>query len=109
MSSEFVDEPKARALYEKMLDTAREAETMHYRSDYECDLGVMKLEASYEIWMKKPGYARIEVQSPAWKRSITGTITEGWLSWASTVRIARRSPQSFLRTWVSLHHGNGLD
>jgi len=48
----FKDEPEAHALYEKMIETMRNAETLYYKGD--CG------DCTYMIWMKKPNYFRVE-------------------------------------------------
>lgn len=55
------DEPAARALYEKMIETMRNAETLSYVSDYRWGREHMELgRCTYTIWMKKPNYFRVE-------------------------------------------------
>ncbi|MFC1603543.1 DUF2092 domain-containing protein [Planctomycetota bacterium] len=53
----FRDEPKARALYEKMIETMRQAESLSYT--VKCS-GQGIYDASYMVWMKKPNYFRVE-------------------------------------------------
>jgi len=48
----FKDEPEAHALYEKMIETMRSAESLSYKGD--CG------NCTYMIWMKKPNYFRVE-------------------------------------------------
>jgi hypothetical protein len=48
----FKDEPEAHALYEKMIETMRNAESLSYKGD--CG------NCTYMIWMKKPNYFRVE-------------------------------------------------
>ena len=48
----FKDEPEAHALYEKMIETMRNAESLSYKGD--CG------NCTYTIWMKKPNYFRVE-------------------------------------------------
>lgn len=48
----FKDEPQAHALYDKMIETMRNAESLSYKGD--CG------NCSYMIWMKKPNYFRVE-------------------------------------------------
>ncbi len=51
------DEPEARALYEKMIETMRKAESLSYTSSYQFD---NRGPCIYKIWMKKPNYFRVE-------------------------------------------------
>jgi len=48
----FKDEPEAHALYEKMIETMRNADSLSYTGD--CG------NCTYMIWMKKPNYFRVE-------------------------------------------------
>jgi len=52
----FKDEPEAHALYDKMIETMRSAETLTYRSG--CVASGKG--PAYTIWMKKPNYFRVE-------------------------------------------------
>jgi peroxiredoxin/outer membrane lipoprotein-sorting protein len=55
------DEPAAHALYEKMIETIRQAESLSYQSL--CS-GPDGRESAYNIWLKKPNYFRIEMNNP---------------------------------------------
>jgi len=52
----FKDEPEAHALYDKMVETMRNAQTLSYRGG--CVASGKG--PAYEIWMKKPNYFRVE-------------------------------------------------
>ena len=52
----FQDEPEAHALYDKMIETMRNAESLSYRGG--CTASGKG--PAYEIWMKKPNYFRVE-------------------------------------------------
>lgn len=52
----FQDEPEAHALYDKMIETIRNAQTLSYRGG--CVTSAKG--PAYEIWMKKPNYFRVE-------------------------------------------------
>ena len=52
----FKDEPEAHALYDKMIETMRNAETLSYRGG--CIASGKG--PAYVIWMKKPNYFRVE-------------------------------------------------
>jgi len=58
--SVFKDEPAARALYEKMIETMRNAESLSYTSDYRFG---SRGPCTYTIWMKKPNYFRVETKN----------------------------------------------
>ena len=52
----FKDEPEAHALYEKMIETMRNAETLSYRGS----CSATGRGPAYEVWMKKPNYFHVE-------------------------------------------------
>lgn len=54
---DFKDEPAARTLYEKMIETMRKAESLSYTSNYQY---ASFNPCTYKIWMKKPNYFRVE-------------------------------------------------
>ncbi len=77
-------DPKAQALYEKMIQTMRNAQTIYYESIYECEEleGETIPKSNYKIWMKKPNYALIELeQERELKGVIIGDGTYCWLYW----------------------------
>ncbi|HUU18837.1 MAG TPA: TlpA disulfide reductase family protein [Sedimentisphaerales bacterium] len=58
------DEPNAPALYYKMIETLRKAETLYYESEYQRELGgKRKSHCTYRFWAKKPNYAKFESSS----------------------------------------------
>ena len=54
------DEPAARALYDKMIETMRQAESLSYKSV--CS-GPDERESTYNILLKKPNYFRVETSN----------------------------------------------
>jgi hypothetical protein len=57
----FRDEPEAHALYDKMVETMRKAESLSYESTYRWEAKGKELtHCTYAIWMKKPNYFRVE-------------------------------------------------
>jgi peroxiredoxin/outer membrane lipoprotein-sorting protein len=58
----FQDEPAAHALYDKMIETMCNADTLSYESDYRW--GATR-QCKYRAWMKKPNYFRVEAMIPA--------------------------------------------
>jgi outer membrane lipoprotein-sorting protein len=52
----FKDEPEAHALYDKMIETMRNAESLSYRGN----CSASGIGPAYIIWMKKPNYFRVE-------------------------------------------------
>lgn len=59
----FVDEPAAHQLYTQMVETMRKAHTLSWSSDYSWSAGTQRLgQATYQIWLKKPNYARMEAR-----------------------------------------------
>jgi len=76
----FQDEPRARALYEKMVETMRQAESLSYT--VKCN-SQGRPGASYTVWMKKPNYFRVETANQ--RDEMCGTIVgDGehlWIFW----------------------------
>ena len=60
----FEDEPEGRALYKKMIDTMRQAESLSYTGKCNNQEKNWKLHrnvsGTYNIWMKKPNFLRVE-------------------------------------------------
>lgn len=55
------DEPEARALYAKMIETIRRARSLSYESAFRNEPGDDELDhCTYGVWMKKPNYFRVE-------------------------------------------------
>ena len=77
----FRDEPKARALYEKMIETMRQAESLSYT--VKCSEPWHVLVASYTIWMKKPNYFRVETANRRDEKcgTIVGDGEHLWIFW----------------------------
>ena len=76
----FRDEPKARALYEKMVETMRQAKSLSYT--VKCG-GQGRPEASYTVWMKKPNYFRVETVNRRNENcgTIVGDGEHLWIFW----------------------------
>jgi len=76
----FRDEPEARALYEKMVEAMRQAESLSYTA--KCSSSD-HLVGFYTVWMKKPNYFRVETASR--RDEMCGTIVgDGehlWIFW----------------------------
>jgi len=57
----FKDEPEARALHVKMIETMRNAESLSYESNYRTEAdGEEYGRCTYTIWMKKPNFFYVE-------------------------------------------------
>jgi len=76
----FRDEPKARALYEKMVEAMRQAESLSYT--VKCS-GQSSVSASYTVWMKKPNYFRVETANRRDEKcgTIIGDGEHLWIFW----------------------------
>ncbi|MHC4537694.1 MAG: redoxin domain-containing protein [Planctomycetota bacterium] len=55
------DEPAAHALYDKMIETIRQAESLSYESV--CSGGPEERNTTYNILLKKPNYFRVEISN----------------------------------------------
>jgi len=63
-----VDDPQAHALYDRMVQALREAETLYFESEYRYGFEDAPWEpVTYRAWLKKPNCARLE----AW---VNGTL-----------------------------------
>ena len=84
--AEFKDEPEAHALYGKMVETMRKAESLSYVSDYRTEMEDERIadmyRGRYAIWLKKPNYVRLEV---TWQGQVVGILVgDGeffWIHW----------------------------
>ena len=76
----FRDEPEARALYEKMVETMRQADSLSYT--VKCGSSGHR-KGSYTVWMKKPNFFRVETANR--RDEMCGTIVgDGeylWIFW----------------------------
>lgn len=86
----FADEPEARALYEKMIETMRSADSLSYKSDYRWESKGREIgRCTYTIWMKKPNHFRVEtINSGGLEGGIL--IGDGDYLWSFLRRIQRR-------------------
>ena len=71
----FKDEPEAHGLYDKMIETMRNAESLSYKGD--CG------NCTYTIWMKKPNYFRVETINRQGVKcgTIVGDGDNLWIYW----------------------------
>ncbi|MGB2864421.1 MAG: DUF2092 domain-containing protein [Sedimentisphaerales bacterium] len=76
----FRDEPKARALYEKMIETMQQAESLSYTVK-RGDQG--RSNSTYTVWMKKPNYFRVETANRRDEKcgTIVGDGEHLWIFW----------------------------
>ena len=76
----FRDEPRARALDEKMIEAMRQAESLSFT--VKCG-GRTSLSASYTVWMKKPNYFRVETANRRHEKcgTIVGDGEHLWIFW----------------------------
>jgi outer membrane lipoprotein-sorting protein len=79
----FKDEPAAHALYDKMVETMRNADTMYYQSEYRWEAQGREIgHCTYRIWMKKPNYARVEAARDGQQSGIlVGDGDYFWIFW----------------------------
>jgi outer membrane lipoprotein-sorting protein len=81
----FQNEPSARALYDQMVKTMRQAKSLSWVSEYRWEVkGDTLGKATYRIWLKKPNYVRLEA-APAGKTKPIGILVgDGdyfWVYW----------------------------
>jgi len=80
----FEDEPAARRLYEKMIETMRKAQTLSYKSTHrDVSDGEEYGRSSYTIWMKKPNlfYAEAINEDNKSKGILVGDGQYAWNFW----------------------------
>ena len=77
----FRDEPAARALYEKMIETMRQAETLSYTG--KCSSRKSWRDGTYMIWMKKPNYFLVETIDGQGEKggTLVGDGNDLWIYW----------------------------
>jgi hypothetical protein len=99
----FKDEPEAHRLYEKMIETMRNAESLYYRVRYsESDVV-----PEYIIWLKKPNYFRVEAFNSLGDQcgTLVGDGDNLWIYWplwnspiADEIWVDRKSrPQVYMK------------
>jgi len=79
------DDPAAHALYTKMVEAMRRADTLSWVADFRWEARGRQLgHATYRIWLKKPNYARLEAM-PVGKSDPVGILVgDGdyfWIYW----------------------------
>lgn len=76
----FKDDPAARALYEKMIETMRQAETLSYTG--KCSSRSWR-DGTYVIWMKKPNYFLVETINSQDEKcgTLVGDGNDLWIYW----------------------------
>jgi outer membrane lipoprotein-sorting protein len=78
------DESDARALYEKMIETMRNAESLSYTSNYRGQArGEELARCTYTIWLKKPNYFRVETAHADGQKggTLVGDGDYLWIFW----------------------------
>jgi peroxiredoxin/outer membrane lipoprotein-sorting protein len=61
---QFKDEPAAHRRYDQMIDAMCQAQTLSYTSTYTSEVaGKFKRECTYQVWLKKPNYFRMETKA----------------------------------------------
>jgi outer membrane lipoprotein-sorting protein len=80
----FRDEAEARALYDKMIEAMRKAETLSYNSDFRLEAKAREIgRCTYTIWMKKPNYFRVETVTAQGEEggTLVGDGDHLWIYW----------------------------
>jgi outer membrane lipoprotein-sorting protein len=96
--TDIKDEPTARALYEKMIETMRNAASLSYTSKYQF---AGRNPCTYKIWMRKPNYFRVETIND--RSAGCGTlIGDGdflWIYWpGNRPHFSREDQESYDKT-----------
>ena len=102
----FPDEPAAHALYDKMVQSLQQAESFSYDSAYRWETRGEELgHASYQLWMKKPGFARLEARFDG---NATGTLVgdgqQFWIFWPNErPMMASESREEYAKTRTKVY------
>jgi outer membrane lipoprotein-sorting protein len=79
------DDPKAHALYDKMVQTMRQAQSLSWVSDYRWEARGSEIgHATYRIWLQKPNYVRLEARragATAVSGILIGDGASFWIYW----------------------------
>jgi peroxiredoxin len=77
------NEPAARALYDEMIKTIRQAKSLSYTSA--CSGPDLRV-STYEVWLKKSNFFRVEANNvPSWKiNTLVGDGDWLWIFWDGT-------------------------
>jgi outer membrane lipoprotein-sorting protein len=80
----FAGEPEAHKLYDQMIAAMRKAQSLSYESRYETQgADKRKIACSYQVWLKKPNYFRMQIQSSSGEKGgiLIGDGTRLWIFW----------------------------
>lgn len=83
-SETFSDEPQAHALYDKMIETMRKADSLSYKSNYRWESKGREISrCTYTIRMKKPNYFLVETMSQNGQKggTLVGDGDNLWIYW----------------------------
>ena len=81
-----VDEPQARALYEGMIRSMRDAVTLYYESSYHKGHEIQEADnhGTYKVWLKKPNCFRLETRlgdDDRFRGIVVGDGQYAWSHW----------------------------
>lgn len=80
----FQDEPAAHALYNQMIEAMRKADSLSYVSNYQWEAkGKVLGDCTYQVWLKKPNYFRVETESATGGKcgTLIGDGNRLWIYW----------------------------
>jgi len=79
----FQDEPAAHALYDQMIEALRKADSLSVVASRSREGRSFKSECTYRMWLKKPNYFRVEVESPTHEKGgvLIGDGDTLWIYW----------------------------
>jgi len=83
-AARFEDEPAAHALFDQMIEAMRKADSLSYVGHYRWEAkGVVLGDCTYQAWLKKPNYFRVEARSARGKRGgiLIGDGNDLWIYW----------------------------
>jgi len=107
----FINDPNAYAMYDKMVEVMRKADSLYWESAWQMEVGgKIVLSCGYTIWLKKPNYFRVETQRTKDQKggTLIGDGDYGWMYWPKELSPARQENLEYevyrkIRTRLGLH------
>jgi outer membrane lipoprotein-sorting protein len=104
----FVDDPNARALYDKMIETMRSAKSLSYTSAYQWESsksGVLG-QCTYKAWLQKPNHFRIETTRRNGDKggTLIGDGKDLWIFWdGNRPHFSSEEREAYLKTCSNVY------
>ena len=103
----FQDEPAAHALYNRMIETMRKANTLSYLSHYKWEAEGQTLgDCQYHVWLRKPNYFLVETESASEGKGgiLIGDGENLWIHWPQgRPRFSSENPPDYEKTRLNTY------